>query len=360
MMVAVNDGTGLQYLLTDHLGSTVAVTNQSGTLTSQQRYLPFGAARTIPNSPILGTDFTYTGQRKLDDGMGGVMDYKARSYSVGLGRFLQADSIIPDPVNPQSFNRFSYVLNRPIFYRDPSGHTYMCDESCEENLGRRQYTVDDMAELYGISFNPGWSVTNRAIAMLAVYNIAKKLQNERNSAADSAYQSCLENMSGPTSTCSQSAPISTSDAFKESYHYGIDFVWGCSGCERLGITSGKKEHTIMFRDFYQTGDTQLKNTNLVIHELGHMFNNLNTWVSDRSGRAYGPAWSLTTDLAANRDGFGTQWVYQHSDDISQSEIFADMFVHWIQGGWATDSISSQTAANARIDWLNQYMPGYLP
>ena len=77
-MVAMNDGTGLQYLLTDHLGSTVAVTNQSGTLTSQQRYpstssgrrLPFGAARTIPNSPILSTDFTYTGQRKLDDGMG--------------------------------------------------------------------------------------------------------------------------------------------------------------------------------------------------------------------------------------------------------------------------------------------------
>ncbi|HMR97846.1 MAG TPA: hypothetical protein PKE62_01220 [Anaerolineales bacterium] len=48
MMVAVQDASGLQYLLTDHLGSTVAVTNASGTLTSQKRYLPFGAARTIP------------------------------------------------------------------------------------------------------------------------------------------------------------------------------------------------------------------------------------------------------------------------------------------------------------------------
>ena len=122
MMVAVHDGTGLQYLLTDHLGSTVAVTNQSGTLTSQQRYLPFGAERTIPNSPILGTDFTYTGQRKLDDGMGGIMDYKARFYSVGLGRFLQPDSIIPNPANPQSMNRFGYVLNNPIRFSDPTGH----------------------------------------------------------------------------------------------------------------------------------------------------------------------------------------------------------------------------------------------
>jgi len=75
------------------LGSTVAVTDASGTLTSKQRYLPFGGARisspggTIPNSPILVTDFGYTGQRMLDDDMGGIMDYKARFYSPALGRF---------------------------------------------------------------------------------------------------------------------------------------------------------------------------------------------------------------------------------------------------------------------------------
>jgi len=59
-MVAVKDSTGaVQYLLTDHLGSTVATVNASGTLTSQQRYLPFGAERNVSNSPILGTDFGY-------------------------------------------------------------------------------------------------------------------------------------------------------------------------------------------------------------------------------------------------------------------------------------------------------------
>ncbi len=128
MMVAVNEctpqgcGSAVQYLLTDHLGSTVAVTNQSGTLTSQQRYLPFGEERAIPNSPILATDFGYTGQRLLDSGMGGIMDYKARFYSPSLMRFHQPDSIIPDPANPQAFNRFGYVLNNPIRYNDPTGH----------------------------------------------------------------------------------------------------------------------------------------------------------------------------------------------------------------------------------------------
>jgi RHS repeat-associated protein len=122
MMVAVNDGTGLQYLLTDHLGSTVAVTNASGTLTSQQRYLPFGGTRTIPNSPILATDFGYTGQRLLDEDMGGIMDYRARFYSPYLNHFTQPDSIIPNPANPQNWNRFSYARNNPVRYNDPTGH----------------------------------------------------------------------------------------------------------------------------------------------------------------------------------------------------------------------------------------------
>jgi RHS repeat-associated protein len=120
MMVAVNDGTGLQYLLTDHLGSTVAVTNASGTLTSQQRYLPFGAVRSIPNSPILGTDFTFTGQRDLGDM--GLMDYDARFYSQSLGRFIQPDTLIPSVSIPQTWNRYSYTQNNPTRFVDPSGH----------------------------------------------------------------------------------------------------------------------------------------------------------------------------------------------------------------------------------------------
>ena len=39
-----------------------------------------------------------------------------------LNRFLSADSIVPNPANPQSFNRYSYVLNRPLILTDPSGH----------------------------------------------------------------------------------------------------------------------------------------------------------------------------------------------------------------------------------------------
>lgn len=108
----MNDGSGLKYLLTDHLGSVVAVTDDEGNLISQQRYLPFGGIRNDIND-ITQTDYGYTGQRNLDTNIG-LMDYKARFYSPLLNRFIQPDSIVPGMYNPQNLNRFSYVNNRPV------------------------------------------------------------------------------------------------------------------------------------------------------------------------------------------------------------------------------------------------------
>jgi uncharacterized protein RhaS with RHS repeats len=66
--VAVRTMTGetntLNYLLTDHLGSVVAVTDEDGALVSEQRYLPFGQVRSDVSS-VTQTDFGYTG-RNLD------------------------------------------------------------------------------------------------------------------------------------------------------------------------------------------------------------------------------------------------------------------------------------------------------
>jgi uncharacterized membrane-anchored protein YitT (DUF2179 family) len=60
MMVAMRDADGIKYLLTDHLGSMVAITDASGTLISEQRYLPFGQVREDVGT-IAQTDFGYTG-----------------------------------------------------------------------------------------------------------------------------------------------------------------------------------------------------------------------------------------------------------------------------------------------------------
>jgi RHS repeat-associated protein len=80
------------------------------------KYLPFGSCR---NSPDLPTDKLFTGQR-LD--ATGLYYYNARYYDATIGRFISADTVIPNPSNPQSFNRYSYCRNNPLKYVDPTGN----------------------------------------------------------------------------------------------------------------------------------------------------------------------------------------------------------------------------------------------
>jgi hypothetical protein len=58
-------------------------------------------------------------------------------YGSYLNHFSQPDTIIPDASNPQSFNRYSYVLNNPIRYNDPTGHKCVGNgEECLDNDGK--------------------------------------------------------------------------------------------------------------------------------------------------------------------------------------------------------------------------------
>ena len=125
MGVAMDDGTGTYYLATDHLSSTSLVMDASGNIINQQRYMPFGEVRESVGTQLASgadgyTDIGYTGQRNYEDF--GLMDYNARFYSTRLGRFTQPDTIIPDLTNSQAWNRYSYTLNNPVKYIDPSGH----------------------------------------------------------------------------------------------------------------------------------------------------------------------------------------------------------------------------------------------
>ncbi len=47
-----------------------------------------------------------------------------RIYDPKLGRMLQADPFVQSPTNSQSLNRYSYVLNNPLSYTDPSGYFF--------------------------------------------------------------------------------------------------------------------------------------------------------------------------------------------------------------------------------------------
>ncbi|MBI5842739.1 MAG: RHS repeat-associated core domain-containing protein [Chloroflexi bacterium] len=155
-------GTTLDFLLSDHLGSTSLTLNASGSVISEMRYKPWGEVRY--NAGTTPTEYTHTGQRS--DSYINLLFYGARWYDPSLGRFVQADSIVPSGekgvnvdlivsyneaaflyqlnrrnteslaeltgekdssrkqigADAQGFDRFSYTNNNPIKYTDPTGH----------------------------------------------------------------------------------------------------------------------------------------------------------------------------------------------------------------------------------------------
>ncbi len=117
----------LFYALTDHLGSIVALATKGGTQPvagSVAAYEPFGAFLTTPTTNTGTSDNGFTGHRHNNTGANdlGLIYMNARYYHPQLGRFVSPDSIVPEPGNPQSYNRYSYSYNDPVNYTDPSGH----------------------------------------------------------------------------------------------------------------------------------------------------------------------------------------------------------------------------------------------
>jgi RHS repeat-associated protein len=76
-----------------------------------------------------------------------VIHMGGRTYNPILGRFMQADPFVQAPANLQNYNRYSYVLNNPISYTDPSGYIF---KKINKALGK-------FAPVFGIAlmFVPG-------------------------------------------------------------------------------------------------------------------------------------------------------------------------------------------------------------
>jgi len=112
------DSTGTHYYHTDHLGSSTVLTDDIGGKAQEVYYYPYGEI--LDNSISNITDYLYTG--KEWDAESGLYYYGARYYDPKLARFISADTIVPEPFYPQTLNRYSYVLNNPVKYTDPTGH----------------------------------------------------------------------------------------------------------------------------------------------------------------------------------------------------------------------------------------------
>jgi RHS repeat-associated protein len=98
---------GTEYYLQDGIGSTIALTDESGAVTSRFTYGAFGQ----PGPTSAGT-YAYTGHQY--DAATGLYYARARYYDPGTGRFLSED---PEP----ALNPYEYAGNNPISMVDPTG-----------------------------------------------------------------------------------------------------------------------------------------------------------------------------------------------------------------------------------------------
>ena len=128
---SADGATVTRYVLRDHLGSVDVLTDSDGDVFEEVRFGPWGTRRDATTGGDLteaaamafdhcATTRGFTDHEMLDEV--GLVHMNGRIYDPRLGRFLQADPYVQFPGNLQNHNRYSYVMNNPLSYTDPSGH----------------------------------------------------------------------------------------------------------------------------------------------------------------------------------------------------------------------------------------------
>ena len=135
----------------------------------------------------------FTGQRQESTlgGTEGLYFYGSRWYDTSLGRWAQPDSIIPNPYDSQSWDRYAYVNNNPVRYKDPGGHIPVCEGtgSCSDQwrqdkayarYGEIGYMKYEIKYEFGIKMEESdgmkWSRNNLQTAYNSLKMINDKLQ----------------------------------------------------------------------------------------------------------------------------------------------------------------------------------------
>lgn len=118
MMLRKNNGYSLPYIVTkDVLGSVVSIYGGDGKQVFSATYDAWGKQTVTMNK--IGFIRGYCGHEMLNDYQ--IINMNGRLYDPVLGRFLSPDNYVQTPDFSQNYNRYSYCLNNPLKYTDPSG-----------------------------------------------------------------------------------------------------------------------------------------------------------------------------------------------------------------------------------------------
>lgn len=140
-LLALYSNSTTYFVHPDHLGSTRLLTALDQSVVQNLDYLPFGE---LNSSDSGTTTHLFTGDERDAEtashsgGEDGLDHTWFRQYSSSLGRWMHPDPAglaAVDPSNPQSWNRYAYVINNPLAFIDPFGLA-----NCEGWTGPDGYT----------------------------------------------------------------------------------------------------------------------------------------------------------------------------------------------------------------------------
>ena len=116
--VKPSNGTAeMHYAVTDHLGSLLALYKSNFTQTYAASYDAWGKQTISKNTLNLRRGYCLHEHWNEFD----LIDMNGRFYDPSVGRFLSPDPYVQDITNLQNYNAYSYCLNNPLKYTDPSG-----------------------------------------------------------------------------------------------------------------------------------------------------------------------------------------------------------------------------------------------
>src|SRR3989337_2366672 len=127
---AAKKGTQQLFYHNDHLGGVNVITDGSGARCQLNEYDPWGG-ESRSETPTPATPATcdpthrFTGQEC--DPESGLYYYGGRYYDQEISRFISPDPYVQEPDDPQNLNRYTYVLNNPQGYIDPTGFGFWDD-----------------------------------------------------------------------------------------------------------------------------------------------------------------------------------------------------------------------------------------
>jgi RHS repeat-associated protein len=125
----------INWLVTDQLGTPRMIFDKTGSLATTKRhdYAPFGEELFSGLRPnVVGYGAADSTRQKFTskerDTETGLDYFGARYYASTQGRFMGVDPLGGHILNPQSLNKYAYVINNPLRLTDPTG-MYVCTDS---------------------------------------------------------------------------------------------------------------------------------------------------------------------------------------------------------------------------------------